>query len=151
MGTQFVLVVKDENQTEAVVRAYFQHYLDKERAIRGKESNQEVEDYWLYQNTRDRLLEEGKFYISEPLYSDVADAMGWDDVRDLFDLEKSIRNPTISDSEDVEQLIDLLRDAKEPLQSEQPDVNWELTLELQAIALCEFALEHGYGIKLSLG
>lgn len=145
------MVGPDEDQCEAVIRSYYEYAIEKERALRGEEYDQKVEDWYKYQTSIEALREKDLFYVSEQLFRDVSTAMGWDEVRALFDLDENIRNPTITDPKDIERLVKLMRNAKRTLQDEKPDVNWELTLEPQAIALCEFALEHGYEVELSLG
>lgn len=149
MGVSLVLAVEDEDQTEETIRAYYQYALEKERALREDEYDQGVNDWYKYEDSRDRLQEKGLFHVSEQLFRDVSVEIGWDNLEELFDPAETDQDYVITDPEDIVQLVELLRDAKRTLQDEKPDVNWNLTLELETIALCEFALEHGYGIELS--
>lgn len=54
------------------------------------------------------------------------------------------------DKEKIRRLRDGFRERKEELKEEKPETNWERTIELQHIAICEFALEHDFGVGLSV-
>lgn len=92
--------------------------------------------------------EEGEVYIYEQIYSNITDNVTIG-LRDLFPsyYESNKGNPEIF-GDDIKELTKRLRDAKDDLKEQDNDTNWEMTFELQIIALCEFALEHGYGIEL---
>lgn len=151
MGTDLVLVVPENEQNEQTVRAYYEYVLEKKRTIRPEAAEESVEDLSDYQFTQERLNHGDELFISERLFSDVSDIMDWEPVKEMFGLDESWDNSVIRESRDLKNLIEVLRDAKEQLESEEPELYWDYNLETQVIALCEFALEHGYGVRLSLG
>lgn len=62
----------------------------------------------------------------------------------IHDLVDSNDSPIYN--EDIQTFIGRLRDAKEKMkQLEDPEL-WEYYFELRLVALCEFALENGYGV-----
>jgi hypothetical protein len=67
-------------------------------------------------------------------------------IRDLADPDAV--EPVIY-GEDIRTFIGHLRKGKEDLKQQDDAVFWEYFFELRLITLCEFALEHGYGVELS--
>ena len=151
MGSTLNLVIPEHDQREAVIRAYYEYVLEKKQSIRPEVAEESVEDLTGYQFAREQLDNGNRLFVSERLFSDVSDVMDWNPVRQMFGLDDSWDNCIIWEPQDIKGLIKALRGAKEQLESQQPELYWNCNLETQAIALCEFALEHGYGIELSLG
>lgn len=150
MGSILDLIVPEQDQEEAVIRAYYEYVLKKKQTIRPDLGCDQVEDFVGYQQATRRLEEGELFFVYETLSNRIFSAIDGPAFRAVFDLEGGYDNPVIDDPADIETLIDILRDAKAELIENPPaDADWELSLETQSIALCEFALKHGYGIELS--
>lgn len=150
MGSILKLIVPEHDQREDVIRAYYEYVLEKEQTIRPDLDRNRVEELVEYQNAMRVLEEKDRFFVYENLSSTIARAMDMSTFYDVICQGNNYDDPIIDDPEDIETVIDLLRDAKTELLENPPvDVDWELNLEAKTIALCEFALKHGYGVKLS--
>lgn len=151
MGTSIYLEIPDEVNESDVIEAYYEYIVDKLGQIRPEWKPASIDDYVLYQITMERYVEEDVFYVAEQLSSTVIDHMDWETVRALFELDEGWHDTVICDREKIRSLIETVRQAARELEECFPDRNWRDSLEIQSIALCEFALENDYCIGLSLG
>lgn len=60
------------------------------------------------------------------------------------------RDTEVIYGEDILTFIDRLREGKRIMKQEGDADRWESYFELRLIALCEFAMEHDYGVRLSV-
>lgn len=60
------------------------------------------------------------------------------------------RDTEVIYGEDIRTFIDRLREGKRIMKQEGDADQWEAQFELRLIALCEFAMAHDYGVRLSV-
>jgi len=145
-------LVNEDDKSEfdrAIVSKYFDYVASKERELYPDRSEEELSAN-IRRETYLSVMENNnldKRDISEQLYSDMRPAIDFTD-------EGAPRNSLLSktpmhDGDEIQELKSRFEDAKEELTSGDDDTDWKATLELQSIALCEFALEYGYSIDHS--
>lgn len=151
MGSSLVLAIPDERKTEETVHKYYRYIREKREALGYEDPEYDVPGIGQYFRALEEAQEGNELYLSERLYSGVRDVADNREFRELFSLDTNdYKPPTVLETAgEIRKLIELLRDAKANLQEEMPERDWEATLELQAIALCEFAIREGYGVELS--
>ena len=127
------------------VNAYYDHMAAKEREYYPADADED-----LHANFERRIdleisreREEGT-PICERWLSRVSNANIQMD--DLFD---SSSDPVIY-GEDIQTFIGRLREGKEQMKRRGDADKWERYFELQLITLCEFALEHDYGVEFNV-
>lgn len=152
MGIYVALTMPDGNKwvTRETVHAYCDHVVAKERRRRPDAPKEELvgnrnRNIWITQLERD---DRNRALISHRLYSRMTGSDGVD-LRVSEDDNSSVLDYEPIFGDDVELALRRFREGKARLAERDDDTNWEQTLELQHIALCEFALEHDHGLVYS--
>lgn len=149
METYLYLVIPENSGDEIVIREFYRYILKKRRETRPNRDHRPVEEMIGYQSAIETLEERDKFLVYEQLTTSVIEAVDWDVVREVFadDEVPMSEERIVCNEEKLSRLVEILRDGKAQLQREQPGIDWEISIEAGPIALCEFALEHGYCVK----
>lgn len=98
-----------------------------------------TERQWALESVEERS--DNKTVICEQWLSDIHGV----EMDDLF-----TRHTEVIYGEDILTFIDRLREGKRIMKQEGDADRWEANFELRLIALCEFAVEHDYGVRLSV-
>ena len=150
MGTSLHLEISEGRNAEKLLYDYYDYKLQKKVEIKGEHPPQ-VKESSVYNRELEKLEEGDDLFISEPETSTMADAIDMDTVSKMFDLhEGELYESSIITGEKIRCLIDTFRDAKTKLEKRKLVGDWELTLEGNQTALCEFALQKELGIWLSM-
>lgn len=154
MGVDIGLVVPENRKKDRkVIDDYYSFVFYKEKKLRPEILKENSFINASYRNDLVWFEEKGYILILERVVSDISSVLDWQCVYELFGgLYES--DKTIIHGDKIKELIRLLREAEDNLIKSQkkgdPDwTDWEGTMETQVIALCEFALENNFGIRLS--
>lgn len=156
MGRNLTLCVPESDRRSDFIRQFYDFSLAK-----SEQYNHPKIDY--SQHLRDRrdreiarLETDGRFHIWLNVPRDFRWSSSWERLRDLAETD---REPRLVEGDELDKMISILRDIKQDLKKAQqrgelsnntytPE-RWEVEMELGQIAMCEFAREHGYGVKLT--
>ena len=143
MGVYLGLVDKNGERESGrdMVNKYYDYVSQKEKDMFGSPPDGELFGEKIRRikipilNERDQMkisiFEKLSSYISGPAPKDSAKRRG----------------PWYEESK-LRELIDGFKQEKKRLQRQNPvEINWEQTIELKHIALCEFAIEHNMGVE----
>lgn len=158
MGTTLHLIVDPEDRDSAVIEEYYDYVVEKYERL---DTDDTMKVEWINdRRTRHvNLFEnEDNFTIFEyvPRGSGVNDAAN--KLFKMMHLMYEQADPdTAHGEETIAELVDVLQDIKEELKetseesgtSEYTPDDREAQFETEPIAICEFALENGYGIEVS--
>ena len=145
MGADLKLVVPENEWSKDILQQYYNYRQDKRREIDPERDWPAAKDTLDYQVAVDEL--DRALLILEQLHRDLREAIDTDDFYALLGNVDERR--TIYDDE-IEDLIGILRESKKELIRIGDDKRkTEIRIETGPIALCEFALEEGYGVQLS--
>ncbi|KCZ70841.1 hypothetical protein ANME2D_02866 [Candidatus Methanoperedens nitroreducens] len=154
MGADFALVIPENRKNDKkVIDDYYSFVLSKEKKFRPDIPKEKLPTNFNHKYNLDWLKEKGYILILERIYSDISSVLDWQRIYELFGgLYES--DKTIIYGDKIKELIRLLREAEDKLVKSQKKgdldwTDWEGTMETQVIALCEFALENNFGIRLS--
>lgn len=154
MGVDLVLVVPENRKNDKkVIDDYYSFVSSKEKKFRPDIPKEKFLFNSTYKYVLNRLEERGYFIIMERIVSDIRNVLDWKSAYELFGGIYKVET-TIIYEEKIKELILILKEAKEKLvrslNKDDPDwTDWEYGMETQVIALCEFALENNFGIRLS--
>lgn len=93
------------------------------------------------QRDLNRLEEDGLFLVYAPVYKKLREQITWSEIEALIDTDWTVA------STDIEALISIFRLATTEIAT---DDEWDYRCfsETGVIAICEFAREHGYSVKI---
>lgn len=145
MGADLELVVSEKNLDERLFREYLEYVQKKEKNIYPNKEYPDVKETYRYKigiETHDP-----PFPIMEQLQRDIFTHAG---PKNIYGVLGRVNERNILYGEEIEDLIKTLRKAKEKMcQEGETPQKVEMRVEAGPVALCEFALEHGYGVRLS--
>lgn len=144
MGMSFCLRNDTDNLFDAdIVNEYYDYLEEKELRYYSNVVNEDIpanSDRKIAIETL-RNNEDNKRTICEQFSSDIHGV----EMDDLF-----TRHTEVIYGEDILTFINRLREGKRIMKQEGDADRWEAQFELRLIALCEFAVEHDYGVRLSV-
>lgn len=145
MGSDIVLVAPEEEWSEELIRQYIQYRQKKRANIHPEQQWQTAEETPEYQIGREYLPE--TLLIMEQLTTEIRSGI---DNAELYRLMGEVNNRNTLHGDEIEELIEMLREAQQELIKDGLDERKaKIRVEGTPVALCEFAVEHGYGIRLS--
>ena len=149
MGTEICLGYNNKwRANNDVINAYHDYKSMKEGVYNSDDADVEADPQ--YERNIEWTDDENGRAVCEQWYFDLSQKTGVDfKIFENSDLEGAGSQPIIRGS-DIKKFIDKLREGIRQAQKVDDGTDWEETIELQHIALCEFALEHGFGIRLSV-
>ena len=154
MGVDLALVVPENRKNDRkVIDDYYFFVFNKAVKFRPEIPKEKTPINSTYKYDLEWLKEGGYILILERIVSDIRNILDWKRTYELFGGIYKVET-TIIYGDKIRELILILKEAKEKLVMSQnkddPDwTDWEYGMETQVIALCEFALENNFGIRLS--
>ena len=150
MGTSIYLDIPEERKTVELLYDYYEYKAQKEAQINGEDPFI-VEDHNVYCRKLSRLNQKNELWISEKLSSTICEGLDMGSIYNLFGInDHDAVNGSILTDDEIRELIEILRKGEKNLNEIQSIPDWELTLEKNQIALCEFALNEDLGVGLSI-
>lgn len=145
MGSDLVLVASEEEWSEELIRQYIQYRQKKRRNIHSEQQWQTAKETPEYQIGKESMPE--SLFIMEQLTREIRNEI---DNAALYRLMGKVNNRNTLHGDEIEELIEMLREAQQKLIKDGLDERKaKIRIEGTPLALCEFAVEHGYGIRLS--
>lgn len=159
MGTTLHLAVPEDDQDTDVIRAYYSYVLQKYANL---DTDDTMNEDWI-KDSRARQLQMYEVNNEFSLFESVPSGLGVNDTSNsVFKLMRVMydqpEEDVAEDPEALEEIIDILREIKAELKeiAADPDQkgslytpdDQEAQFETEPIALCEFALKNGYGIRI---
>lgn len=153
MATNLHLVVPEEEQSVAVIHDYFDFLKEKfDRDEHGSEDHRSLLDA-RRESAVTRYEEDGRFAVFERFHPDAPTV---DEYRELWDLLDEYEQGLFEQAK-IERALELLHTIERELADRAPitrdgsdrvvtETAIKRQFEIGPIAVCEFALEHGYGI-----
>lgn len=142
MSWSVSLVPPPSERTKSTVRKYYAHVKTRHQQHCPDDESDRID------RSRDRALarcEDDQFFVYEHVYPALADGVGWATVADLME-----GDDWRVDGDALETLLERFRTVTAELEAEYPsaDFDYRCYSEIGPIALCEFALERGYNVRI---
>lgn len=145
MSTNLDLIVPENERTEDLLRQYYAYRREKREEIRPEYDWPKAEETSGYKVGQEML--DDHFYLTESLPRELLDQISTDEL--YGSMGRVLERKTLYGDE-IGELIEILREAQQGLIEEGLDeTKAKIRVEGAPISLCEFALEHGYGLELS--
>lgn len=146
MSKALVLVVPEEEMTKEFLSSYYRKLTDAVNEYSSEEKS--LEEHSVYERKL-KEIDKGKTpIILEGVVDGPLEEIGRDRFDEIFELRNGDFQRTVLEEEGIKELRDMFEGAIPDLKKTDPETNWEATLA-RHIAMCEFALDHGYKIELS--
>lgn len=146
MGFAISLAVPEEDRTVETLKEYCEKKRGRRGEIKPNEDWEPVEEMSDFVVGVSMLEETGKLIINEEVPRKAVEAIGGERLYELFQSDNSHEYATIY-NQDIKKLRELLIGSEELLrETSNVSFNPKLVLRAGPVVLCDFALEHGYGI-----
>lgn len=145
MSTSLKLIVPENEQSEDLLRRYHAYKRTKREEIRPGYDWPKAEETTGYKIGQEML--DDYFYLSEPLPRELLDQI---DTDELYGLMGRVLERKTLYGDEINQLIEILREAQQGLvKAGVNERKAKIRVEGGPVSLCEFAVEHDYGVELS--
>jgi hypothetical protein len=159
MGRNLTLIVPEAAQTDQTIRQYYRCLLQKAEQY----THPEIDYSRHLESGRERALErydtEDRFKLQMNMPREFRHSSAYERLRALSETDERDYQLRLVEGEELKQMISIFREIKSDVKEAQrrgelprdsyTSDHWEVEIELGQIAMCEFALEHGYGVKLT--
>lgn len=150
MGTSLVLEIPRDENMEEVIRDFYQWKLNRMRTLDYNVPYSSYDEMPGFVSDIDRLKETGDATIIVQVPRDLKDEIDEDVLTKLFGENVIERTTTVLGPDKIPDLIDELQDAARRLSdSGEADYDIERILSRRLLPICHYAVERGYGIRLS--